>query len=128
MRLMPDSWKLPGDTDQRNRGKGGGFEFYFAEKREFIETKVSHKPSAHPIVEPLGLARSPLIYHTKKEYGEPALCPCKEGKMKCKKCGETLLRLMILALAQDAGARVYPSATECLAGEEHEFVEEKVTK
>jgi hypothetical protein len=48
--------------------------------------------------------------------------------MKCKKCGETLLRLMFLALAEDAGAGVYPSATECFAGGEHDFVEEEVTE
>lgn len=36
---------------------------------------------------------------------------------RCKKCGESLRRLMLLAMIQDAGARVYPSALEC----DHEF-------
>lgn len=42
---------------------------------------------------------------------------------KCSKCGESLYRLMLLALIQDAGANVYPSATKCANGGEHDLVE-----
>ena len=40
--------------------------------------------------------------------------------MICKICGQTLERLMLLALVETAGGKVYPSSVEC----EHEFVEE----
>lgn len=40
---------------------------------------------------------------------------------RCKKCGETLERLMLLAMIEDAGARVYPSASAC----EHDFEKER---
>lgn len=36
----------------------------------------------------------------------------------CKKCGESLQRLIVLALACDAGARCYPHPLAC----QHEFV------
>ena len=43
--------------------------------------------------------------------------------MICSKCGQSLYRAMLLALAQDAGAHVYPDATACSEGGEHNFVE-----
>lgn len=42
---------------------------------------------------------------------------------KCKHCGQQLKRLIILALLQDAGASVFPSATHCTDAQEHEFEE-----
>ena len=45
--------------------------------------------------------------------------------MKCIKCGQTLYRLMLLALLEDAGAKVYPSAIQCSEGGEHDFEEEQ---
>ena len=40
---------------------------------------------------------------------------------RCKKCGETLRRLMLLAMMMDAGASVSPSPLDC----EHDFEAEK---
>lgn len=42
---------------------------------------------------------------------------------KCKYCGQTVKRLMLLAVLEDAGCRVYPSATHCSENQEHEFEE-----
>ena len=42
---------------------------------------------------------------------------------KCKHCGQTLKRLILLAMPQDMGCTVYPSATHCPDSQEHEFVE-----
>jgi len=42
----------------------------------------------------------------------------------CNKCGESLKSLMLLAMLQDAGATVSPSANNCSAGGEHDFKEE----
>lgn len=36
---------------------------------------------------------------------------------RCKKCGDSLKRLMLLAMLQDAGAQCSPGPLEC----EHEF-------
>ena len=44
---------------------------------------------------------------------------------KCAKCGQSLRKLMLLALMQDAGATVSPSADSCPAGGEHDFKEEE---
>ena len=44
--------------------------------------------------------------------------------MKCAKCGQTLRHLMLLAMLQDAGCTVSPSANSCSAGGEHDFSEE----
>jgi len=44
---------------------------------------------------------------------------------KCNKCGQSLRRLMLLAMMQDAGAIVVPSADSCSAGGEHDFEEEE---
>lgn len=44
--------------------------------------------------------------------------------MKCQKCHETLNRLLLLALLEDAGARCSPGALQCLAGGEHNFSED----
>jgi|GEM_PF-6195281 len=43
----------------------------------------------------------------------------------CNKCGKSLKRLMLLAMLQDAGATVIPSANNCSAGGEHDFEEKK---
>lgn len=41
---------------------------------------------------------------------------------RCTKCGQTLRRLMLVAMLQDAGARCSPGALECSAdGGEHEW-------
>jgi hypothetical protein len=45
---------------------------------------------------------------------------------KCKHCGQSLKRLILLAMLQDAGCAVFPSATHCWDGQEHEFVEDDV--
>jgi hypothetical protein len=45
--------------------------------------------------------------------------------VKCRNCKETVEDLMLLALAEDAGAKVYPSATHCTRGKEHDFSPEK---
>ena len=42
-------------------------------------------------------------------------------KSRCKHCGEPLDRLMLLALLQDLGAKVYPSATHCTKKRKHDF-------
>ena len=46
--------------------------------------------------------------------------------MKCKNCGESLKRLMLLAMLSDAGAKVSPGANECnsVGHDKHEFVDE----
>ena len=44
-----------------------------------------------------------------------------EEAMKCNNCGQSLKRLMLLALLEDAGAKVYPSSTHCRRGVEHNF-------
>ena len=43
--------------------------------------------------------------------------------MKCHKCKQTLRRLMILALLEDAGAKCSPAANDCPNGGEHDFQE-----
>lgn len=43
--------------------------------------------------------------------------------MKCRNCGSEMRRLMLLALLQDAGARVYPSVEYCAEGQHHDFSE-----
>jgi len=40
---------------------------------------------------------------------------------KCSKCGESLQRLMLLALLEDFGAKACPGALDCSAGGEHDF-------
>lgn len=45
---------------------------------------------------------------------------------KCSKCGESLRRLLLLAMLEDAGAHCSPSATKCSAGGEHDFTAQKV--
>ena len=40
---------------------------------------------------------------------------------RCQNCGETLHRLMVKALLETAGAKVYPSALHCSEGVEHDF-------
>lgn len=45
---------------------------------------------------------------------------------KCSKCGQTLRRLMLLAMIQDAGAECHPRADECSAGGDHDFEEAKM--
>lgn len=47
----------------------------------------------------------------------------KAEKTKCINCGQSLRRSMFLALFEDVGAKVYPSATYCSAGVEHNFSE-----
>jgi len=44
--------------------------------------------------------------------------------MRCKHCGESVRRLMLLAMAEDAGAECYPSALQCEPGKDHDFIEE----
>jgi len=44
---------------------------------------------------------------------------------KCNKCGQSLMKLMLMAMMQDAGATVSPSADSCFAGGEHDFKEEE---
>ena len=39
----------------------------------------------------------------------------------CKNCGQSLKRLMLLALIEDAGAKCYPNALYCSPGHEHNF-------
>ena len=43
--------------------------------------------------------------------------------MICSKCKMTLKKMMLLAMLQDAGARVYPTALECSEGREHELID-----
>lgn len=43
----------------------------------------------------------------------------------CKHCGQQLQRLILLALLQDVGCSVFPSATHCSEAQEHEFVKEQ---
>ncbi len=45
------------------------------------------------------------------------------SEMICKKCGEPVRRLMILALLEDFGAYVSPSANRCRSGGKHDFIE-----
>lgn len=42
---------------------------------------------------------------------------------KCRHCGESVKRLMLLAMLQDAGCSVYPSATHCTEDTQHDFSE-----
>lgn len=42
-------------------------------------------------------------------------------EQRCKHCGQSAYRLFLLALIQDAGAEVYPSAERCSEQQEHEF-------
>ena len=42
---------------------------------------------------------------------------------RCKHCGRHFRELILLAMLQDAGCRVYPSATHCRENQEHEFEE-----
>lgn len=44
---------------------------------------------------------------------------------KCKKCGQSLKKLMLLAMLEDLGCTVAPSTTKCIDGGEHEIVEIK---
>lgn len=39
----------------------------------------------------------------------------------CRHCGMTVKRAMVLALLEDAGAKVYPSALHCAPKKEHDF-------
>lgn len=43
--------------------------------------------------------------------------------IKCQRCGETLRRAILLALLEDAGAKVYPPSTACPGSEngQHEW-------
>jgi hypothetical protein len=43
----------------------------------------------------------------------------------CVKCGMRLRTCLLMAMAQDAGAHVHPSPTECAGGGDHEFSEPK---
>jgi len=43
--------------------------------------------------------------------------------MICKKCKRSLTALMCLALLEDAGCTVSPSAAQCSEGGEHEFTD-----
>ncbi len=45
----------------------------------------------------------------------------------CSKCGESTIRLMLLAMISDAGATVSPDPTKCNDGEEHDFTEKETT-
>lgn len=44
-------------------------------------------------------------------------------KWACRNCGETIGALTLLSLMQEAGARVYPSPSECSPGKIHNFVD-----
>lgn len=41
--------------------------------------------------------------------------------MVCENCNQSAYRLMLLAMIQDAGAHVYPSAKYCSKDKEHNF-------
>ena len=43
-------------------------------------------------------------------------------EMECRKCGTTLQRQLLLAMACDAGAEVIPVPSECSKGGHHDFV------
>ena len=40
---------------------------------------------------------------------------------RCRKCGGTLRRALLLAMLQDAGAKCHPGAMKCPHGGEHEW-------
>lgn len=44
----------------------------------------------------------------------------------CVKCGESIRRLMILAMMVDCGARCYPHPLHCAGGGEHDFAPRKI--
>lgn len=41
--------------------------------------------------------------------------------MVCKNCKQVLKGLILLALFEEAGCKVYPSSTECAPGQKHQF-------
>lgn len=45
--------------------------------------------------------------------------------MTCKNCHMSLHRAMLLAMLEDAGAKVYPNALHCTEDKEHNFVPNK---
>lgn len=47
---------------------------------------------------------------------------------KCNNCGRVLKSLILLAMLQDAGCHVYPSATHCHEGVEHDFSEKSIAE
>ena len=46
----------------------------------------------------------------------------------CKNCGENAMRLILLAMMETAGAKVYPSSTHCTEEQKHEFIKLEATK
>ena len=63
------------------------------------------------------------------DKGEPmSTMTEKQPELRCEKCGESLTRLMLLAMIEDAGATVVPNATECSAGGQHDFAPAEAAK
>ena len=56
-----------------------------------------------------------------KSMSHPAKAAPTKVSMVCRHCKQSARGLMLLAMLQDAGCKVYPSATHCWAKQEHEF-------